>query len=148
MKTYQFQLCLLVNAGKRLRFGRHCIDKKLCFGIIGTGFSFGFHGKQSHHPIKLPDELLDMDLAELYSVETKQLKRAVRRNIERFPEDFMYELTLNEFEHLRCQFGTSSWESIRYAPMGFTEHEVIMLARVFIVFHYEVLTLYFKSGFI
>ena len=74
--------------------------------------------------------MLDMDLAELYSVETKQLKRAVRRNIERFPEDFMYELTLHEFEFLRCQFGTSSWESIRYAPMAFTEHGVIMLASI------------------
>jgi len=74
--------------------------------------------------------MLDMDLAELYSVETKQLKRAVRRNIERFPEDFMYELTLHEFEFLRCQFGTSSWESIRYAPMAFTEHGVIMVASI------------------
>ncbi len=52
--------------------------------------------------------MLDKDLAELYNVETKQLKRQVRRNIERFPEDFMFELTENEFENLRCQFGTSS----------------------------------------
>ena len=70
-----------------------------------------------------------MDLADLYAVETKQLKRAVRRNIGRFPEDFMFELTLNEFEYLRCQFGTSNWESIRYAPMAFTEL-CIMLARI------------------
>jgi len=74
--------------------------------------------------------MLDVDLAVLYSVETKQLKRAVRRNIDRFPVDFMYELTLNEFENLRCQFGTSGWESIRYAPMAFTEHGVIMLASI------------------
>ena len=74
--------------------------------------------------------MLDMDLAELYAVETKQLKRAVRRNTLRFPEDFMFELTLSEFEYLRCQFGTSGWESIRYAPMAFTEHGVIMLASI------------------
>ncbi len=70
--------------------------------------------------------MLDMDLAELYGVETKNLKRAVRRNIDRFPEDFMFELSSNEFENLMCQFGTSSWESIRYAPMAFTEYGIAM----------------------
>ena len=50
--------------------------------------------------------MLDMDLAELYGVETKQLKRAVRLNIERFPEDFMFELTENELKNLRSQIGT------------------------------------------
>ena len=53
--------------------------------------------------------MLDNDLASLYAVETKQLKRQVRRNIERFPEDFMFELTQVEYEILRSQFGTSSW---------------------------------------
>ena len=62
--------------------------------------------------------MLDTDLADFYAVETKQLKRTVRRNISRFPEDFMFELTLAEFEYLRCQIGTSSWASIRYAPMA------------------------------
>jgi hypothetical protein len=65
--------------------------------------------------------MLDKDLAELYQVETKQLKRAVRRNIGRFPDDFMFELSEKEFENLRCQFGTSSWNSVRYAPLSFTE---------------------------
>ena len=51
--------------------------------------------------------ILDRDLAELYEVETKQLKRAVRRNIDRFPADFMFELTKAELENWRCQFGTS-----------------------------------------
>ena len=50
--------------------------------------------------------MLDRDLAELYQVETKQLKRAVRRNIDRFPEDFMFEVSRKEFESLRCQIGT------------------------------------------
>ena len=50
--------------------------------------------------------MIDSDLAEIYQVETKQLKRAVRRNIERFPPDFMFELTEKEVEFLRCQFGT------------------------------------------
>ena len=53
--------------------------------------------------------MLDMDLAELYGVETKQLKRAVKRNIDRFPEDFMFELNDQEFENLRSQFDTSRW---------------------------------------
>lgn len=74
--------------------------------------------------------MLDADLADLYKVETKQLKRAVRRNIVRFPEDFMFELTIGELENLRCQIGTSRWDSIRYAPMAFTEHGVVMLASV------------------
>lgn len=65
--------------------------------------------------------ILDMDLAELYGVETKQLKRAVRRNMSRFPLDFMLELTQNEFENLRNQIGTSSWSGVRYPPMAFTE---------------------------
>ena len=53
--------------------------------------------------------MLDGDLAELYGVETKQLKRAVRRNKARFPADFLFELSASEFENLRCQIGTSSW---------------------------------------
>lgn len=74
--------------------------------------------------------MLDNDLAELYGVETKQLKRAVRRNIKRFPEDFMFELSETEFSNLRSQFGTSSWGGIRYAPMAFTEQGVAMLSSV------------------
>ena len=74
--------------------------------------------------------LLDRDLAELYGVETKQLKRAVRRNIKRFPEDFMFELSKEEWKNLRCHFGTSSWGGIRYAPMAFTEQGVAMLSSV------------------
>ena len=52
--------------------------------------------------------MIDRDLAELYGVETKQLKRQVKRNIERFPPDFMFELTKDEFENWRTQFGTSN----------------------------------------
>lgn len=74
--------------------------------------------------------MLDRDLAELYKVETKQLKRAVRRNINRFPEDFMFELTAVEFKNLRSQIGTSSWGGGRYLSMAFTEHGVIMIASI------------------
>ena len=70
--------------------------------------------------------LLDRDLAELYGVETGQLKKAVRGNIERFPQDFMFELSKKELEDLRCQIGTSSWGGIRYSPMAFTEQGVAM----------------------
>ena len=74
--------------------------------------------------------ILDRDLADFYQVETKQLKRAVRRNINRFPEDFMIELSLEEFQLLRSQFGTSSWGGSRYSPMAFSEHGIVMLASV------------------
>ncbi|PKL43101.1 MAG: hypothetical protein CVV41_11905 [Candidatus Riflebacteria bacterium HGW-Riflebacteria-1] len=65
--------------------------------------------------------MLDSDLALLYQVETKALKRAVKRNMERFPPDFMFELTKEETNILRCQNGTSSWGGSRYLPYAFTE---------------------------
>ncbi|MEN8203891.1 MAG: ORF6N domain-containing protein [Bacteroidota bacterium] len=74
--------------------------------------------------------ILDRDLAVFYQVETKQLKRSVRRNIDRFPNDFMFELTLEEFQYLRSQFGTSSWGGSRYTPMAFSEYGIVMLASV------------------
>jgi len=72
--------------------------------------------------------MLDRDLAELYGVETKVLKQAVRRNIERFPEDFMFELIKSEFKNLRSQIVTSSWGGPRYSPMAFTEQGVATLS--------------------
>lgn len=77
--------------------------------------------------------MLDRDLAELYGVETKQLKRQVRRNIDRFPEDFMFELNEEEFRNWRGQFGTSNTSDkmgLRYAPYAFTEQGVAMLSSV------------------
>jgi hypothetical protein len=75
--------------------------------------------------------MLDSDLAELYSVETKQLKRAVRRNINRFPKDFMFRLTKDEYNSLRYQFGTlKRGEHSKYPPMAFTEQGVAMLSSV------------------
>ena len=74
--------------------------------------------------------MLDRDLADLYGVETKRLKEQVRRNIERFPEDFMFELTKEEIQNLRSQFATSSWGGARYLPMAFSEHGVLMLSSV------------------
>ena len=63
--------------------------------------------------------MLDRDLAELYDVETRVLKQAVRRNIKRFPKDFMFELTYQELRNLRSQFVMSSWGGVRRA-MAFT----------------------------
>lgn len=75
--------------------------------------------------------MLDFDLAAIYNVETKQLKRQVRRNIERFPEDFMFELSHSEYKDLRSQFGTlKRGEHIKYLPMAFTEQGVSMLSSV------------------
>jgi phage regulator Rha-like protein len=101
---------------------------------------------KSGEQIMLPDEviirkiyfirgtkvILDRDLAELYQADTKQLKRAVRRNIERFPDDFMFELTKEELRNWRYQFGTSKSERIglRVSPFAFTEYGLLMLASV------------------
>lgn len=74
--------------------------------------------------------MLDQDLAELYGVETGQLNRAIKRNIDRFPDDFMFQLTKQEFENLRCQFGISSWGGRRYPPYAFTENGVAMLSSI------------------
>ena len=74
--------------------------------------------------------MLDFDLAELYEVETKRLKEAVRRNVERFPPDFMFELTREELKNLRSQIASSSWGGTRYLPFAFTEHGVAMLSGI------------------
>ncbi len=76
--------------------------------------------------------MLDSDLAVMYGVETKNLKRQVKRNLARFPADFMFELSLEELYNLRCQNVTSSsdWGGTRYAPMAFTEQGVAMLSSV------------------
>jgi ORF6N domain len=76
--------------------------------------------------------MLDSDLAMLYSVETKALKRAVKRNDERFPDDFMFPLTGEEFTNLRCQIGTSSstYGGTRYLPLVFTKEGIAMLSSV------------------
>jgi hypothetical protein len=99
--------------------------------------------KQQKHPL-VPDEIvmdkiylvrgqkvmLDRDLAELYGVETKRLKEAVRRNMSRFPEDFMFEMNVEEFENWRTQNATSKQDrqGLRYAPFCFTEQGVTMLS--------------------
>lgn len=74
--------------------------------------------------------MLDSELAELYGVETKTLNRAVSRNIDRFPLDFMFQLTAEEVENLKYQIGTSSWGGRRTRPYVFTEQGVAMLSSV------------------
>jgi S-adenosylmethionine synthetase len=76
--------------------------------------------------------MIDRDLAMLYGVETKRLKEQVKRNIVRFPNDFMFVLSKEEFENWRSQIATSNSDkmSLRYAPMAFTEHGVLMLSSV------------------
>lgn len=101
---------------------------------------------KSEKGIAIPDEILmskiylirgqkvmlDRDLAELYQVETKRLKEAVRRNTDRFPDDFMFELSKEEFSNWRSQFATSNSDKmgLRVPPFAFTEHGVLMLASV------------------
>lgn len=75
--------------------------------------------------------MVDADLADLYGMETKSLVRAVKRNLDRFPEDFMFQLNKAEFENLRYQFGTSNRRGgRRYLPFPFTEQGVAMLSSV------------------
>ncbi|HHT9112202.1 MAG: ORF6N domain-containing protein [Planctomycetes bacterium] len=74
--------------------------------------------------------MLDKDLADLYSVTTGNLNKAVSRNIERFPEDFMFQLTKEEFKNLIFHFGTSSWGGTRKLPRAFSEQGVAMLSSV------------------
>jgi hypothetical protein len=74
--------------------------------------------------------MLDSDLAELYGIETKVLNQAVNRNIDRFPSDFMFQLTDQEWSNLKSQFVTSSWGGRRKVPNVFTEHGVLMLSSV------------------
>ena len=74
--------------------------------------------------------ILDRDLAELYDAETRRLNEQVKRNIDRFPGDFMFQLTAKEFENLKSQFATSSWGGRRKLPYAFTEQGVAMLSGV------------------
>jgi hypothetical protein len=100
---------------------------------------------KKNNAIDLPDEkiikkiyiireqkvMLDFDLADLYEVETNYLKRQVRRNIDRFPEDFLFEVTLKEYNSLRSQFGTlKRGEHSKYKPFAFTEQGLAMLSGV------------------
>ena len=83
------------------------------------------------HLVRGQRVMLDADLAELYGVSTKVFNQAIKRNIERFPADFMFQLSAAEFEILRGQLGTSSgWGGRRYRPYAFTEQGVAMLSSV------------------
>lgn len=74
--------------------------------------------------------MLDRDLANLYGVLTRNLNKAVKRNIDRFPNDFMFQLTENESKNLKFQFGTSNWGGVRKLPYVFTEQGVAALSGV------------------
>jgi hypothetical protein len=74
--------------------------------------------------------MLDRDLAELYEVETRVLNQAVKRNIKRFPKDFMFQLTKDEFEILKSQIVTSRWGGVRKLPLAFTEQGIAMLSGI------------------
>ncbi len=74
--------------------------------------------------------MLDKDLAEMYGVEVKRLNEAVKRNLKRFLDDFMFQLSANDWQNLKSQFATSSWGGIRKLPYAFTEQGVAMLSSV------------------
>lgn len=88
--------------------------------------------KDKIYSVRGAQVMLDRDLAELYGVETKYLKRQVKRNIIRFPDDFMFQINEKELENLRCQIVTSSSDhgGLRYKPFVFTENGVAMLSSV------------------
>ena len=74
--------------------------------------------------------MLDVDLADLYKIETKHLNQSVNRNLKRFPEDFMFQVNVQEFTNLKFQSGTSSWGGKRKLPYVFTEQGVAMLSGI------------------
>ena len=82
------------------------------------------------HTLRGQRVMLDFDLAALYELPNKAFKQAVRRNIDRFPPDFMFELSLEEFKHLRSQIVTSNVGGTRYLPYAFTEQGIAMLSGV------------------
>ena len=83
------------------------------------------------HEIRGQKVMLDYDLAELYETETKYLKRSVRTNLNRFPSDFMFELSKAEWETLRCNFSTSNQKGgIWYLPFALTEQGIAMLSNI------------------
>ena len=86
--------------------------------------------QQKIHEIRGLKVMLDTDLAALYEVETKALNQAVKRNLKRFPPDFMFQLAQNEYANLKSHFVTSSWGGTRKMPYAFTEHGVTMLAGI------------------
>ena len=88
------------------------------------------HIKNSILEIRGKKVILDFELAKMYEVETRVLKQAVRRNIDRFPEDFMFELTEEEMKNLTSQFVMSSWGGTRHGAFAFTEQGIAMLSSV------------------
>jgi len=119
-------------------------EKKDNFMDAKFGVSQNYLMAKANRAIKITDEvivariyyirgikvMLDEDLAELYQVPTGQLNQQVKRNIDRFPSDFMFQLTEDEFQNLKSQFATSSWGGRRKLPFAFTEHGVLMLSSV------------------
>ena len=112
-------------------------NKDSGFAVGGTG-EIVTHSREAEksninesiYEIRGKQVMIDRDLAQLYGVETKQLNRAVKRNIERFPDDFMFQLTLDECS--RCQIGTlniKQGQNIKYLPYAFTEYGIAMLSK-------------------
>lgn len=108
-----------------------------------TGYNIGGPGAAMRHSVVAQETierkillirgqkaLLDRDLAALYDVQTRDLNKAVRRNLNRFPEDFMLQISPEEFRNLMFQFGTSRWGGTRKRPYAFTEQGVAMLSSV------------------
>jgi len=86
--------------------------------------------KNKIYQVRGRNVMLDKDLAELYGVPTSRLNEQVKRNLKRFPEDFMFPLTRKEVTNLKSQFATSSWGGRRYVPYAFTEQGIAMLSSV------------------
>jgi hypothetical protein len=107
-----------------MRNARKAAAKKKATAIVPTDIA------QSILILRGQRVLLDNDLAALYRVETRRLNEQVRRNRNRFPPDFIFELTEEEFSNLKSQFATSSWGGRRKRPLAFTEHGAIMTATV------------------
>ena len=112
-----------LSIGSASKNGTHNMSKDLITGNLENRI----------YTIRGQKVMLDSDLAELYQIETKTLKRAVKRNLDRFPADFMFELTKEEAENSRCQNGTLKTRqgyNIKYLPYAFTEQGLAMLSGI------------------
>lgn len=92
--------------------------------------SLSYPIEQRIHLLRGQKVMLDADLAALYDVETRALTQAIKRNADRFPSTFMFQLSAEEAAHMRSQFVIASKRNVRYQPLAFTEHGVVMLSAV------------------
>src|SRR3990167_1238328 len=131
-KTKHFNLDAVLSVGYRINSKQATHFRQWATKILREHITRGYRSIPNVSNLLIRGEkvMLDAHLAILYGVQTKTLVQAIKRNIDRFPTDFMFQLTQHEFQNLRSQSVTSSWGGRRYLPYVFTEQGVAMLSSV------------------